>query len=100
MGDPKKPAAGQDIETLKRRHAALDKERTTAQANLANAVRQLAELKDEAQKAYGTDDLDALRQKLKQMREENERKRAEYQKHLDEVEAKLAEVTQKFSETR
>lgn len=86
-----------DIEALKKRHKVLDTERTTAQANLANATKQLAELKDEARKLYGTDDLDALRKKLQEMRDENERKRAEYQKHLEEVEAKLAEVDTKFS---
>jgi hypothetical protein len=95
INDSRKPA---DIESLKKRHAALDKERTTAQANLANAIRQLAEQKEEALNLYGTDDLDALRTKLKQMREENERKRAEYQQHLEEVEAKLAEVNQKYGE--
>src|SRR3954469_24768758 len=86
------PRKAPDIETLKQRHAELDRARTTAQANLANATRQLAELKDEAKKQYGTDDLDALRAKLQEMREQNERKRAEYQRHLEEIEAKLSEV--------
>jgi chromosome segregation ATPase len=91
---------GPDIETLKQRHAELDRERTTAKANLANATRQLAELKAEAKNLYGTDDLDALRVKLQEMREQNERKRAEYQRHLEEIEAKLTEVDRKFGEVR
>ena len=86
-----------DIEALKKRHKQLDTERTTARANLDSAKKQLAELKEEAKKLYGTDDLDSLRKKLQEMREENERKRAEYQKHLEEVEAKLAEVNEKFA---
>jgi chromosome segregation ATPase len=89
-----------DIETLKQRHAELDRARVTAQANLRNATEQLAELKEEAMKLYGTDDLDALRAKLQEMREQNERKRAEYQRHLEEIEAKLTEVDRKFGEIR
>src|SRR5262249_25120112 len=94
---PRKPT---DIETLKQRHAELDRARVTAEANLKNATEQLAELKEEAMKLYGTDDLDALRAKLQEMREQNERKRAEYQRHLEEIEAKLTEVDRKFGEIR
>lgn len=86
-----------DIEELKRRHKDLDTQRTKARANLENAERQLDELKAEARAAYGTDDLDALREKLDEMRRENERKRAEYQAHLEQVQARLAEVEQTFA---
>lgn len=88
--DPQPPAL--DLETLRKRHKELDTQRTKARANLETAEKQLAELQAEARQQYGTDDLDALRQKLREMREENERKRAEYQAHLEEIERKLAEV--------
>jgi chromosome segregation ATPase len=86
-----------DIEKLKARYAELDRARTTAQANLDNAQKQLDEAKAEARTHYGTDDLDVLRQKLADMKAENERKRAEYQEHLEQVQSKLAEVEKAFA---
>src|SRR3954453_17514848 len=81
-----------DIESLKREHARLDQERRNAQANLNAAQNQLDQLRTDARKEYGTDDLDLLREKLQQMKSENERKRADYQAHLEGVRAKLGEV--------
>ena len=88
-----------DIEALKKRHKELDTLRTKARANLENAQKQLDELKTEARTAYGTDDLELLRQKLTQMRKENEEKRAAYEHHLDEIAAKLAAVEKAFDAT-
>ena len=88
-----------DIETLKKRHKELDTLRTKARANLENAQKQLDELKSEARTAYGTDDLEQLRTKLGQMRQENEQKRAAYEQHLDEIAAKLVEVEKAFAAT-
>ena len=85
-----------DIEALKKEHARLDREKTTAEANLRNANEQLDHLKAEAREKYGTEDLDALKLKLRQMQDENERKRADYQKHLESIHAELAEVEEKF----
>ncbi len=85
-----------DIEALKREHARLDREKTTAEANLRNANEQLDLLKAEAREKYGTEDLEALKVKLKQMQDENERKRADYQKHLESINAELAAVEEKF----
>jgi len=86
--------AGQvaDIEALKQQHKQLDTRRTTARANLATAQKHLEELRAEARKTYGTDDLDALRARLLSMRRENEQKRAEYQQHLQEIQARLAQI--------
>ncbi len=92
-----RPAGALDIEQLKAKHKELDTARTRAKANLESAQKQLDELRTEARQAYGTDDLDALRQKLTQMRDENERKRADYQQHLEQVQAKLAEVEKTFA---
>src|SRR5688500_20189574 len=85
-----------DIEALKKEHARLDREKTTAEANLRNANEQLDLLKAEAREKYGTEDLDALKLKLKQMQDENERKRADYQRHLESIQAELAAVEEKF----
>src|SRR3712207_4827133 len=92
-----RPAGAPDIEQLKAKHKELDTARTRAKANLESAQKQLDELRGEARQAYGTDDLDALRQKLAQMRDENERKRSDYQQHLEQIQAKLAEVEKTFT---
>ena len=90
----------QDIEALKQTHKELDTKRTKARANLETAQRQLDELKAEARKAYGTDNLDELRSKLLAMKQENEKKRADYQRHLEEIQAKLDEVEKTFGQVK
>ena len=85
-------AALQDIETLKKRYRDLDKQKTTAEANQKTAEDQLKKLKQEARAKFGTDDLDQLKKKLDEMKQENDRRRADYQKHLDSIETRLAEI--------
>jgi hypothetical protein len=86
----------QDIETLKKRHRDLDKKKTTAEANQRSAEESLAKLKAEAKDKYGTDDLDELKRKLDEMKQQNLQKRREYQSHLDSIETKLAEIEKKY----
>jgi hypothetical protein len=86
----------QDIETLKKRHRELDRKKTTAEANQRSAEDQLAKLKDEAKEKYGTDDLEELRQKLDEMKQQNIQKRRAYQAHLDQIENKLQEIEKKY----
>jgi hypothetical protein len=88
----------QTIEDLKKRYSVLHEKKITAQADLNNAKKDLANLKKSAREQFGTDDLDELRAKLKQMKEDNERKRSEYQAHLEKIEAELTEVDRKFAE--
>jgi hypothetical protein len=96
MPEFKKPTV--TIEQLRKRYDALNNEQIRADANHKNARKALDELKVMARTEYGTDDLDALRAKLKEMEAENDRKVADYQQHLDTIEANLTEVNQKFSQ--
>jgi hypothetical protein len=89
--------APQDIEALKKRHRELDREKTTAEANQRTAEEQLKRLKAEAREKYGTDDLEELKRKLEEMKQQNVTKRREYQGHLDQIEAKLGEIEQKYA---
>jgi hypothetical protein len=93
-GDP----GTQSIEELEERYQRLSRRKVRAETNRENAEKQLNELKREATERYGTDDIDELRRKLAEMKQENERKKAEYQKHLDGVEAELADVEARFAE--
>jgi chromosome segregation ATPase len=89
--------AKQSIEELQRRYRELDRRKTQAETNLENANRRLNELKAEAREKYGTDDVAALRQKLKAMTDENEEKRNRYQAELDRIEKDLDAVEKNFA---
>jgi tRNA A37 threonylcarbamoyladenosine dehydratase len=91
---PALPAGQQDIDALKERYDALNKKKIQAETNQEAAEKRLKELKEQARRDYGTDNLDELKQKLDELKADNERKRAEYQKHLDAIELKLSEVEQ------
>ena len=80
--NPGKPQQPPDIEALKKRHRELENQRIAAQTNLKTATDQLELLKKESREQYGTDDLDQLRDKLEEMKRDNERKRVEYDRHL------------------
>ena len=86
-----------DIEQLKKKHKELERQKTTAEANLKTASEQLDALKGEARLKYGTDDLEQLRKRLAEMKESNEKKRADYQKHLEEIETRLVQVEGEFA---
>jgi hypothetical protein len=86
------PTSTQDIETLKKRHKDLDRQKAMAEANHKTAQDQLAALKKDALAKYGTNNLEQLAKKLAEMKDENERKRGEYQKHLNTIETRLSEI--------
>ncbi len=82
----------QDIETLRKRYEQLNTKKTQAETLLSTANQELERLKAEAKSKYGTDDLQELEMKLKEMEEENLRKRRDYQKLLDQIERELLSV--------
>ena len=87
----------QDIDALKKRHKALDKEKTTAEANHKMADEQLQKLRVEALDKFGTDDIEQLKKKLAEMKADNDRKRVEYQKHLETIELRLVEIEKQYA---
>jgi chromosome segregation ATPase len=89
-----------DIEALKKKHKELDAKRIAAEANLKTAETRLADLKREALEKWATDDLTALKEKLEQMKQDNEAKRADYQQHIEQVEARLNEVEAEFGKVQ
>jgi chromosome segregation ATPase len=78
--------------TLKKRYEELNKKKIRVETERASSERRLRELQRKARDLYGTDDLDELRQRLAQMKEDNERRRRQYQEHLDQIEARLDQV--------
>jgi chromosome segregation ATPase len=96
--NPSKTA--QDIDQLRKRHTDLDRRKAKAEEALRMANEQLETLKKQAREAYGTDDLDKLKDMLQTMKEENLRKRADYQKHLDEIETSLSTIEREYQSAR
>src|SRR4051794_21070631 len=92
-------AEKQTIEQLQSRYQNLNTQKIEAETNLKHARAQLESLKKEAREKYGTDDVDALREKLATMTKENEDKRSKYQDDLDRIETDLAAVEEKFAES-
>ncbi len=93
-----RPEGPQDIEVLKKRFDALSKQKTIAETNLANAQKNLDDLKRKAQVDYDTDDLEQLKTRLAQMQQENTSKQAEYQQTLEKIEADLRALEQRGQE--
>jgi len=91
--------AGQSIEKLQQRYDKFSTQRIRVQAQLEGAQKRLTELERQATEAFGTADVDALQQKLKKMKDENEKKQTEYQKSLDQMEEKLRQVEVEFTES-
>lgn len=94
---PKKDneADKQTIEQLTERYQGLNKRKIQAETNLKNAQKQLDDLRKQAKRDYGTDDLEELKKKLDAMKQDNEAKRAKYQADLNKIETDLVEVEAK-----
>lgn len=95
---PKPEDGKQDIEVLTQRYQDLNERKIEAQTNLKTAEGTLKKLRGKAKEEYGTDDLEELRKKLQEMKDENERKRAEYQQALDKIETDLENVEKAHEE--
>lgn len=99
MPIPSKPPPVDPLKQLTQRYQELRDKRTTAEADLKNAQKQLAALQDEARKTYGTDDPAQLQARLEEMKRENQRKLEEYAAQLQQVEAALGAVDEKYRGT-
>ena len=82
-------AQTQPIEVLQKRYRDLERQKIGAEADGRNLEQQLADAREEAERLFGTSDVEALRALLAQMNEENLRRREEYQAHLDAIDASL-----------
>jgi len=92
-----KPSEGrQPIEVLQQRFQSLNTRKIQSETNLENARKELERLQREAREKYGTDDVDALRKKLEQMKSDNEEKRRSYQADLDRIESELSEIETRY----
>src|SRR5689334_2153932 len=87
----------QTIEELRKRYERLHTRKIQAETNLENTQAQLQALKKVALDNYGTDDVGKLREKLVDMKSDNDAKRSQYQAELDRIETDLTAVEMKFA---
>lgn len=90
-------STAQILEESKARHQALAERRQRLQVELEAAARQLEEAESEAEREFGTRDLNELRELYAKREEENERKVSEFVSALDALEASLAEVERQLA---
>ena len=88
----------QTIEQLQKRHADLNKRKIQAETQRDSAKKQLDDLKADAVRKYGTDDIAKLKEQLNGITIANEQKRAQYQAQLDSIDVKLKVVERMFTE--
>ena len=89
---PPPPAALTEMDELRKRYEVLSKKKTVCETQLGTAEKTLQTLQAQAVAAYGTDNLDALKTRLEEMKAENQRLQDEYKASLDGIEASLKEV--------
>ncbi len=87
-------AAVGEMDRLRKRYEDLSRKKTVCETNLENARRNLEGLRAQAREQYGTDDLEALRAQLEEMKAENQRLQDEYRSSLEAIEANLKDVDQ------
>lgn len=81
-----------DIDALTEQFQRLNKRKIESERDLVNAQQNLDKLKQQALEEYGTDQLDELKAKLQQIKNENSRKRSEYYLSLEKIEAELTKI--------
>src|SRR4030095_10500343 len=89
----------QDIGALGQRYDELRTKKIAAHTNLETSTQNLEGLKRLAREKYGTDDLEALRAKLEEMKDENNRRLADYDRHLATIEQQLSQVEAEHAKT-
>lgn len=89
---PRDQAVQDKLETLKKDYKDLDTRKITTEANIKNLEEELQRLREQAQRNYGTSDLEEIEHLLEQRRQENERLVAEYDIHIKDIKDRLDEI--------
>ena len=77
---------------LREEYRKLHEKKIATEQDRKNLEARLKELQEQAEREYGTSDIEQLRQLLERRRQENERMVAEYDKHVREISERLGEI--------
>ncbi len=77
---------------LREEYRKLHEKKIATDQDRKNLEARLRELQEQAEREYGTSDIEQLRQLLEQRRQENERMVVEYEQHVREINQRLEEI--------
>jgi hypothetical protein len=77
---------------LKDQHRVLHERKIATERDRLNLEERLRELRAQAEREYGTSDIEELRRLLEERREANDRMVEEYQRHVEDIQARLKEI--------
>jgi len=77
---------------LREEYRKLHEKKIATEQDRKNLEARLRELQEQAEREYGTSDVEQLRLLLEQRRQENERMVAEYEQHVREINERLGEI--------
>ncbi len=85
-------AVQEKLEGLKKEYRELDTRRIQTETNIKNLEKELQRLREQAEKNYGSSDLEELKRLLEERRRENERLVHEYEEHIRGIKDRLAAI--------
>jgi peptidoglycan hydrolase CwlO-like protein len=80
------------LESLKGDYKELETKKIQTETNIQTLEDELKRLRAQAQKTYGTSDLEELKNLLEKRRQENEQLVAGYEQHIQGIKERLAEI--------
>jgi hypothetical protein len=77
---------------LKDQHRVLHERKIATERDRLNLEERLRELRAQAEREYGTSDIEQLRRLLEERRDENDRMVEEYQRHVEDIQGRLKAI--------
>lgn len=88
------------LSKLREEYTKLHTKKIATEQDRKNLEDRLKELRDLAEREYGTSDIEELRRLLDERRKENERMVADYQRHIQEIKVRLADLEKSVEDER
>ena len=93
---PKAVDPNEELKDLQIRHQEFNNRKIQIETQRDETNKTLAKLRKQAEKEFGSSDVEVLKKKLAKMTTDNEKKVTDYDKQLNAIQKKLDAVTEKF----
>lgn len=80
------------LQKLREEYGKLHEKKIATERDRQNLEERLKELREQAEREYGTSDIEQLRRLLEERRKENERMIYDYQLHVEHIRERLVEI--------
>jgi DNA anti-recombination protein RmuC len=97
---PRDQQVQEQLLKLRDQHRVLHERKIATERDLQNLEERLREMRAQAERDYGTSDIDQLRRLLEERRQENDRMVEEYQRHVEDIQGRLKEIDEGAEEAR